>query len=272
MPASAQARETSLARLMLCLALDAGARIMAIYAGPIEARHKADRSPVTEADDAAEAVILAGLARAEKDTPVISEEAFAAGHVPQVGRRFFLVDPLDGTKEFLSGNGEFTVNIALIVDGAPTLGVVYAPAKNLLFSAEGAGRAFERHIEGAASAAALDSAAPRPIHVRRADKSRLVAIASRSHRNPETEEFLKRYAVETFIEAGSSLKFCLIASGTADLYPRLGPTMEWDTAAGHAVLAAAGGHVRTLDGAPLAYGKVRDGFRNPYFIAEGDLG
>jgi 3'(2'), 5'-bisphosphate nucleotidase len=257
---------------MLSLALEAGARVMAVYAGPIEARRKADQSPVTEADHAAEAVILAGLEAAEKDTPVISEEAFAAGHAPQVGRRFFLVDPLDGTKEFLSGNGEFTVNIALIVDGAPILGVVYAPAKNLLFSAEGAGRAFERRIEGAPGAAALESAPPRPIHVRRADKTRLVAVASRSHRNPETEQFLKRYAVETFIEAGSSLKFCLIASGKADLYPRLGQTMEWDTAAGHAVLKAAGGQVRRLDGTPLTYGKVREGFRNPHFVAEGDLG
>jgi 3'(2'), 5'-bisphosphate nucleotidase len=257
---------------MLCLALDAGARIMAVYAGPIEARQKADRSPVTEADDAAEAVILEGLKRAEKDTPVISEEAFTAGHVPEVGRRFFLVDPLDGTKEFLSGNGEFTVNIALIENGAPVLGVVYAPARNLLYSAEAKGLAFERRIEGRAGAAALDSVEAHPIHVRRADLSRIVAVASRSHRNPETEAFLKRYAVETFIEAGSSLKFCLIAAGKADLYPRLGPTMEWDTAAGHAVLAAAGGRVVTLDGAPLTYGKVRDGFRNPHFIAEGDLG
>lgn len=266
-----QARETSLARLMLALALDAGARVMAVYAGPITVEHKADRSPVTEADRAAEAIILEGLARGEADTPVISEEAFSAGHVPAVGRRFFLVDPLDGTKEFLSRNGEFTVNIALIEDGVPRLGVVYAPARNLLFSAEGPDRAFERRVEGVPGAAALESCTPHPIHVRRADKNKLVAVASRSHRNPQTEEFLKRYSVGTFVEAGSSLKFCLIASGKADLYPRLGPTMEWDTAAGHAVLAAAGGRVRTLDGAPLTYGKADEGFRNPYFIAEGDL-
>jgi 3'(2'), 5'-bisphosphate nucleotidase len=272
MPSVTEAGETRLVRQMLALSLEAGARIMRIYAGPLLAQEKPDRTPVTEADHAAEAVILEGLARAEPHTPVISEEAFARGHVPQVGRRFFLVDPLDGTKEFLSGNGEFTVNIALIEDGLPSLGVVYAPAKNLLFSAEGKERAFERLTEGAPGASALDSATTRPIHVRRADKKRLVAIASRSHRNPETEEFLKRYAVETFIEAGSSLKFCLIAAGRADLYPRLGTTMEWDTAAGHAVLLAAGGRVRTLEGAPLAYGKVSDGFRNPHFVAEGDLG
>lgn len=267
---SAEESNARLVRLMLTLALEAGERILALYEGPLAARAKADRSPVTEADHAAEAVILEGLARGAPDVPVISEEAFAGGHMPEPGARFFLVDPLDGTKEFLSRNGEFTVNIALIEERVPVLGVVYAPARKRLFSAEARDRAFERRIGDGARA--LDAASPRRIHVRRADPKRLTAIASRSHRNYDTEAFLKRYEVAQFIEAGSSLKFCLIAAGEADLYPRLGPTMEWDTAAGHAVLAAAGGRVRTLDGAPLLYGKTAEGFRNPHFVAEGDLG
>jgi 3'(2'), 5'-bisphosphate nucleotidase len=255
---------------MLALALEAGEKILALYEGPLAAREKADRSPVTEADHAAEAVILEGLARGAPDIPVIAEEAFAGGHVPEAGSCFFLVDPLDGTKEFLSRNGEFTVNIALIEEQAPVLGVVYAPARKRLFSTDARARAFERRLgEGAQT---LEAASPRALHVRRADPKRLTAIASRSHRNYQTEAFLQRYQVSEFIEAGSSLKFCLIAAGEADIYPRLGPTMEWDTAAGHAVLAAAGGRVRTLDGAPLLYGKKADGFRNPYFIAEGNLG
>ncbi len=243
------------------LATSAGQAIMRIYQGPIDARHKADKSPVTDADHAAEAVILEGLQLHFPDIPIISEEAFAAGTRPAVGDRFFLVDPLDGTKEFLSRNGEFTVNIALIEHGVAVLGVVYAPARERLFSGEVGGGAFE-HGKGA----------PHPLRVRKAPAGAIIAVASRSHNNPQTEEFLSRYKIAQRVEAGSSLKFCLIAAGEADLYPRLGPTMEWDTAAGHAVLAAAGGRVLTLDGTPLLYGKVSEGFRNPTFLAEGDLG
>lgn len=252
--------QARLARALVRIAREAGAAVMAHYGGPIEAQTKADQSPVTAADHAAEAIILKRLAETAPEIPVISEEAFAQGHVPTVGTRFFLVDPLDGTKEFISRNGEFTVNIALIVDRRPVLGVVYAPAKDRLFYAEGPGRAFEIRAE---------SATPRPIAVRPKPADGLTAVASRSHRSAETEAYLTGFDIREFKPAGSSLKFCLIAAGQADLYPRHGPTMEWDTAAGHAVLAAAGGSVTLFDGTPLRYGKTEDGFRNPYFVARG---
>lgn len=249
----------ALSRALVALAREAGAAVMGIYAAPVVASTKADASPVTAADLAAEAIILRGLAALAPTLPVVSEEAFADGAKPQIGPRFFLVDPLDGTKEFLSRNGEFTINIALIEDGAPLLGVVFAPALPRLFYAAGPGLAFEVDAEGA----------NRPIRARKANPNGLVALASRSHNAPETERYLAALNISEYKSAGSSLKFCLLAAGEADLYPRHGPTMEWDTAAGHAVLAAAGGSVTTFDGTPLRYGKSQDGFRNPHFIARG---
>ena len=234
------------------IARDAGEAILAIYNTDFDVRRKDDASPVTEADEAAEAVILAGLARVSPDIPVIAEESVAAGHIPDVsGGRFWLVDPLDGTKEFINRNGEFTVNIALIEHGHPVIGVVYAPAIGRMFCGFG---------DSATGDGASIVANPVP------DKG-LTVIASRSHRDYKTEEFLKDFDVKELKSAGSSLKLCLIAAGEADMYPRLGRTMEWDIAAGHAVLRAAGGTVTTVDGAPFLYGKP--GFENPFFIAWG---
>jgi 3'(2'), 5'-bisphosphate nucleotidase len=243
---------------IVALADRAGAVILEHYQGDVAVRAKADASPVTAADEAAEAVILRHLAELTPDIPVVAEETVASGHVPDVDDRpFWLVDPLDGTKEFLSRNGEFTVNIALIEDRLPILGVVVAPARaRAWWGARGKG-AGARDPEGNT----------RAIAVRQAPAGRLVAIASRSHRDAETQAFLDQAGVAECISAGSSLKFCLVAEGQADLYPRFGRTMEWDVAAGHAVLAAAGGTVTTKDGAPFLYRKP--GFENPAFIARG---
>jgi len=242
------------------LAREAGAKALDIYARPIAADIKDDRSPVTEADRLGEEIILAGLARLAPSIPTLAEEQASIGAAPPaLGAEFFLVDPLDGTREFISRNGEFTVNIALIRDGAPALGVVHAPALGALY----AGRA-------RAGASMVDNAGRRDIRARPVPPRGLVAVASRSHRSPETDAFLATLDVADFSSAGSSLKFCLVAEGRADVYPRFGRTMEWDTAAGHAVLAAAGGRVVTVDtGAPLAYGKADRGYDNPHFIAWG---
>jgi 3'(2'), 5'-bisphosphate nucleotidase len=239
------------------IAAGAGAVVMRHYEAGCERREKADRSPVTDADEDAERLILAELARAFPGVPVVAEEEMAAGRIARTGAHFFLVDPLDGTKEFLSRNGEFTVNIAEIADGVPVRGVVLAPARQRMFVGD-AGGAFEL---------SPDLMKARAIAARIAPPDGLIAVGSRSHRDAETEAFLKNFQVAHFINAGSSLKFCLVAAGEADLYPRHGRTMEWDTAAGHAVLAAAGGTVMRWDGAPLTYGKP--GFENPPFVARG---
>lgn len=236
---------------------------MSVYASDFAVRAKSDLSPVTEADEAAERIILAGLAEADPKTPVISEEAYSAGKREPAGERFYLVDPLDGTREFLSRNGEFTVNIGLIEKGEPVAGVVFAPALSFIYAAlVGHGVWKAQTLEGTAEnwtrivSRVIPSEGP-------------TVIASRSHRDPETEKFLKKIKPKHLISAGSSLKFCRIAEGSADIYPRFGRTMEWDTAAGHAVLLAAGGKVLMEDGNPLGYGKVERGFDNPAFIASG---
>jgi 3'(2'), 5'-bisphosphate nucleotidase len=246
---------------LIDLAIAAGHEIMAIYATDFSARAKGDLTPVTEADEAAEKIILAGLARIAPQVPVISEEAAAAGNIPAVAERFFLVDPLDGTREFISKNGEFTVNIALVENGVPVAGVVLAPALNRVFWGEaGHGAAHGRIADGAA-------ARWQPLHVRPLPPDGATVVASRSHRDQATDDYLRTVKVKSLCSAGSSLKFCLVASGEADLYPRFGRTMEWDTAAGQAVLLAAGGKVLTVDGAPLSYGKRARGYDNPGFIA-----
>lgn len=248
------------------LAIAAGAEILRIYATDFAVVTKGDESPVTVADQAAEAIILDGLKALTPDVPVVAEEEAAAGRVPHTDGLFWLVDPLDGTKEFVSKNGEFTVNIALIENGAPVQGVVYAPALGEIFWGDEAG-AFKAPVADGAVGAAT------PIRVR-ATEDGVVAIGSRSHGGEETQAYLKRFTVKAFVAAGSSLKFCRLAEGAADIYPRMGRTMEWDTAAGDAVLRAAGGRVETLDGRPLGYGKRgRDGetdFANPHFVAFGD--
>jgi len=231
---------------------------MDIYATDFDVAQKGDASPVTQADQRAEDVILAGLKLIAPDIPVVAEEAVSAGHIPDVSDRFFLVDPLDGTKEFISRNGEFTVNIALIEQGRPVLGLVYAPAIGRMFTgAAGLGAWLE------------DAQGKRAIACRAVPAEGLTVVASRSHGDETAlDAFLNGRKVASRTNAGSSLKLCLVAAGEADLYPRLGRTMEWDIAAGDAVLRAAGGKVTVVaDGADLRYGKP--GFDNPHFAAAG---
>ncbi|MEQ8403783.1 MAG: 3'(2'),5'-bisphosphate nucleotidase CysQ [Oceanicaulis sp.] len=244
------------------LCLKAAVPVMEVYATDFTPEQKADRSPVTEADRRAEAVILAGLEDLMPGVPVLAEESFEAGVRPRTGDKFLLVDPVDGTKEFIAKNGEFTLNIALIEDGAPTAGCVYAPALGELFV--GAGAAYKA---AATPGGALERTALSQIATRAAPADGRVAIASRSHRDARTDAFLAEQGIEHTIAAGSSLKFCRLAEGSADVYPRFAPTMEWDTAAGHAVLAAAGGRVETPEGAPFGYGKSEAGYKNGHFIA-----
>ena len=250
-----------LERTITALALDAGARIMEVYrSGELQVEAKADSSPVTAADLAADNVIRAGLAAAFPDIPAVTEET-AATHRQTGHRRFLLVDPLDGTKEFVRRQGEFTVNIALVEDGRPVAGVVYAPAKGRLWATRGGGA-----VEAAVEDHAIVAGSERAIRVSRPDNAALVVIASKSHRDKATDDYIAGFAVGEFKSAGSSLKFCLLAAGEADFYPRLGRTMEWDTAAGHAVLRAAGGVVlRYDDRSELRYGKP--GWENPPFLA-----
>ena len=251
-------QRAELARALRGIAHDAGDCIMRIYNSDFTTRKKVDRSPVTDADEAAEQLILERLVKLTPALPIVAEESMARGNAPDTSAGvFWLVDPLDGTREFVSRNGEFTVNIALIEAGRPILGVVHIPALARLYVASGPGEVFLY----------ADRGGSRRIAVRRPDREGLVVVASRSHRDAETDAYLAKLKVKEFTPAGSSLKFCRLAEGSADLYPRFGRTMEWDTAAGHAVLAAAGGSVRMLDGGELFYGKP--GFDNPAFIARG---
>ena len=235
-------------------AREAGSAILEIVRRGFDVEHKQDSSPVTEADRAAELIILAALAKAAPGVPVIAEEEVAAGRIPAHGDTYFLVDPLDGTKEFVRGGDDYTVNIGLIAEGVPLLGAVYAPATDTLHA-------------GLVSKGAwmVDSAGRRDIRVRERGEQ-LVAVASKSHFNQPTADYLAEAAGECgYLAIGSSLKFCVVADGRADIYPRLSPTSEWDTAAGHAVLLAAGGRVDGPDGRPLAYGKRA--FLNRGFVA-----
>ena len=247
--------------VMRRLALEAGDRIMEVYNSPdFEVKAKGDASPVTVADEAADALISAGLQAAFPEVPLITEEQ-ADSHALSA-QTFLIVDPLDGTKEFIQRRGDFTVNIAYVENGVPLRGVVYAPAQGRLFYTQADGDAVEE-------TGALDKQSPgtcRRIGVSVPDNAALMVVASKSHRDAATDDYIGKYAVKHMRSAGSSLKFCLVATGEADLYPRLGRTMEWDTAAGDAVLRGAGGHVvRFDDHTPLAYGK--SGWDNPFFIA-----
>ena len=243
------------------LSIQAGEAIMEVYQRPeLAVREKQDTSPVTEADEAADAVIYDGLQKAFPGFPIVTEEQ-SSTHDLDV-KSFLIVDPLDGTKEFIKRRGDFTVNIALVEDGEPVLGVVYAPARQRMFFTLADGGVveesgpFDEQVVGET----------KPIRVAKPDSQALRVVASKSHRDQATDDYIAQYDVFDLVSAGSSLKFCLVAAGEADFYPRLGPTMEWDTAAGHAVLLASGGMV--LDKAtqePLRYGKP--GFRNPFFLA-----
>ena len=252
---------SELTQVLRKLAIEAGDKIMEIYNSPdFEVKTKSDDSPVTAADEAADALISAGLRAAFPETPLVTEEQ-SDSHGQSVST-FLIVDPLDGTKEFINRRGEFTVNIALVEDGLPSRGVVYAPAKGRMFYTDSVGRAVEED-------GPFDPETPgetRPIRVSEPQNGALMVVASKSHRDEATDEYIGQYEVKDMTSAGSSLKFCLVATGEADLYPRLGRTMEWDTAAGHAVLAGAGGRVvRFDDHSQLVYGKP--GFSNPFFIA-----
>ena len=250
-----------LTEVMRRLALEAGDIIMEIYeADDFEVKSKSDESPVTAADEAADAHIAAGLRAAFPDIALVTEEQ-SDSH-DQTANTFLIVDPLDGTKEFIHRRGDFTVNIAYVEEGAPRRGVVYAPAKGRLFYTNAMGVSVEEvgdlHKDSIGTAI--------PINVSTPDNTSLMVVASKSHRDQATDDYINKYAVNDMKSAGSSLKFCLVATGEADLYPRVGRTMEWDTAAGHAVLTGAGGHVvRFDDHMPLSYGK--EGFANPFFIA-----
>jgi 3'(2'),5'-bisphosphate nucleotidase len=250
---------------MIEAALEAGDEIERIYLAGCEAEEKQDGSPVTMADRQAESIILRRLAEAFPDIPVLAEEEAAAGRIPELGRRFFCVDPLDGTRGFVARNGEFTVNIGLIEDRAPVAGVIYAPdARLLYYGARGEGAWRVRGRDGA----------PEAIRPRLRPAGGLIAVGSRSHAAHGTAEKAADLGIVEFIPSSSSLKFCLVAEGTAHLYPRHGRTMEWDTAAGQAILEAAGGRVLALDEAgaevgPLSYAKAECGYENPGFVAWG---
>ena len=236
--------------------------------GPQAARMKADHTPVCNADEVAEALLLEGLARLMPGLPVVSEEACARGARPRPGTRFFLVDPLDGTREFLAGLDEYTVNLALVADGVPEIGIIAAPAQGRVWRGA-AGRGGERFDlpPGAALAAARNLA---PLRPRRRPAHGLIAAVSRSHPDPRTAAFVAALPEAEQMTCGSSLKFCRLAEGAADVYPRLAPTSEWDIAAGHALLTASGGAISAPDGTPLAYGRAEESFRVPGFVAWAD--
>lgn len=240
------------------LAREAGEIILPYYRAEIAVIDKTDGSPVTAADRAADAHIVPVLKALTPDIPVVAEESVEAGDIPDVsGGRFWLVDPLDGTKEFINKRNDFTVNIGLIWDGVPVLGALHTPVDGMVWGGALGHGAWEETADGVRT----------PISVRKPGPDGLTIVASRSHRNPELEAYIDTMTVKESVSRGSALKFCLVARGDADLYPRTGPTMEWDTAAGHAVLLAAGGSMTKFDGSPFDYAKPD--FRNGHFIARG---
>jgi 3'(2'), 5'-bisphosphate nucleotidase len=255
------------ATTLATIALAAGKEIMRVYRTDFSVSHKDDHSVLTEADGLAEAIILKGLADADPALQVIAEESVAEGRVTEHGPPDAIVDPHDGAKEFVAKNVEITVKNALNEHGRPVMGVVYVPAQHRLFVAESPTYAWQ-------AKAAPDGPVPAkrsPLKVRPAPAAGLTAVASKSHRSPDTDEWLSRYPIAEIKGAGSALKFCLVAAGEADVYPRLGRTMEWDTAAGQAVVEAAGGRVLTITGEPLLYGKRERGYDNPSFVVFGDV-
>ena len=247
------------------LALTSGEVIMDVYnSNSFEVLLKSDDSPVTIADKKADEVISKGLKKYFPEVPIVTEEQIKSHDLS--APVFFIVDPLDGTKEFIKRRGDFTVNIALVANGEPIRGIVYAPARQRLFYTDENGEAVEEMAYFSVSKMGL----VKKIKTAFSDNTALKVVASKSHRDEKTDEYISKYRCKELISAGSSLKFCLIASGEADLYPRFGPTMEWDTAAGHAILSAAGGSVlQAEDKQPLKYGKPH--YRNPSFIASSKI-
>ena len=246
---------------IVSVAQDAGAEIMKIYATDFDVNWKSDSSPVTAADEGAEAIILPKLRELTPDYIIVAEEAVAKDGVPGIGSTpFWLVDPLDGTREFLNRNGEFTVNIALVIDKEPKLGVIYVPAQDTTYTG----------LVGVGATRQIGDAAPESISIRTPPEEGVTVLASRRHGDPEVlSTFLNDRPIAEIRNAGSSLKLCLVAAGEGDIYPRFGNTMEWDIAAGHAILSAAGGRITTEDGEPMLYGK--ETMLNPHFIAWGGL-
>ncbi len=272
-PSARSAADPALLTALAQAALKAGVDILRIRAEGMGTRYKADESPVTAADLAAEALLRAELAQLLPGVPVIAEEAVEQGRGETPADTFLLVDPLDGTREFIGASGEFTVNIALVEAGVPTLGVIYAPAVEKLYAggsfASGEARAFRA---ARAAGAAADAGSWEPIRCRPIPDAGIVAVASRSHLDPDTQELLASLDIGERISCGSALKFGLVAEGRADLYPRLSTVCEWDVAAGHALVRAAGGSVRRPDGNPLPYGRTEARYRVPAFVAYGAQG
>ena len=247
-----------LIREMLRLATAAGEAIITIYEQDFTVEIKKDASPVTEADRLAEKIIVTGLQKLNLGYEIVAEESISAGYTPEIGKNaFFLIDPLDGTRQFIERNGQFTVNIALVENGIPTLGVIHLPALQETYWTNEMGGANKRSEDGSVTS----------IQCRTPNQDGLVVLATRSHNNPDTDAFLEKLNIAKLDRCGSSLKFCRIAEGSADLYPRLGRTMEWDIAAGHAILVAAGGKLTDLAGNSIQYGKT--GFESPHFVATG---
>lgn len=260
---------TALARALLPCVLEAGAVEMKYFTNGVAIERKLDSSPVTAADRDAELLLIAGLAAAAPGVTVVAEESVLASQVLENGQRFFLVDPLDGTREFIKKSPEFTINIGLVEHGVPVFGIIYAPALSELYMTLGPGQAVMTIVAPGDQDFQLDAARWTPLRTRAANADALVVMESRSHGGPGLEALLAHHKVGENRSAGSSLKFCHVARGKADLYARLGPTCEWDTAAGHAILAAAGGAVLKLDGAPMTYGHADKKFLNPSFMAWG---
>ena len=261
-----QQAQRALCDKLLPAVLGAGLMEMGYFAAGCTVESKLDCSPVTIADQQAEALILAALDRVLPGVPVVAEEAFAAGARPAIGDTFLLVDALDGTKQFISGFREFTINIALVSGGRPVFGLVYAPALGDLMVTDGPGRALRARIAPGAPFATLAAADPAPIRVRKPPADGLVALQSRSRNLEQSSAYLADFPVREWRQLGSSYKFCLIACGEADIHVQPGDTREWDTAAAHAVLVAAGGHVATLEGTELVYGKSGPDYLNPAFV------
>ncbi|MCC3862206.1 3'(2'),5'-bisphosphate nucleotidase CysQ [Pseudemcibacter aquimaris] len=245
-------------------AVRAGLKIMEIRSGNLGVQIKGDSSPVTIADQEAEKIILKDIRKVAPDIPIIAEESVSAGEIPETKEKFWLVDPLDGTKEFIGGGTDFTVNIALIENGEPTFGIIYVPATGKLYTAFGSEKAVLQNVTDG-----IINDEETTITIRPTPEDGMTAVASKSHMDEKTASFLEEHNIKDTVSVGSSLKFCIVATGGADIYPRFGPTMEWDIAAGHAILKAAGGTVTNPDGSPFEYQKK--GYLNGAFIAKGNV-
>ena len=263
---------TSLADALLPSVLAAARVQLAYFSSAVEVITKADETPVTVADRESEAILLKAIEAIAPGVPIVAEEAMAAGAiVTEPGDCFFLVDPLDGTREFISGRGEFTINVAMVRKGRPDFGLIYAPVSGDLFVTLSTTEAVHARLTPDANPERLTDVTLTPIRTREVRPGGLVAVVSRSHMNKSTEDYLSTLPIAERRSAGSSLKFCLVAAGDADIYPRVGATSEWDIAAGHAILLAAGGSLTSMDGDDLRYGKAADKYRNPSYVARGRI-